>query len=451
MTAARPPVAVLGAGIAGLVAARELVRQGVAVQVFEAGPNVAGMAASHTDADGFSYDVGAHFVTNRFAAALGVSGSCRTVRRYAEVVPVDGTFHRYPLGLLGVPRFVASAAIARARNLRKDGPPTDAADWFRRAYGTALANEIAIPLVEAWSGVPADQLSPAVGDKLPGSVAHTVFLRAAAAATKRAVAVGYCRTQPQAAAVYHVYPAGGTAAMCQKIADDLGPGVVRTNSPVQAIHVRDGAAVGVTAGDRFFDTAAVVNTAPVDRLAALVEGTDALEPYRSFRFRPLVMVNLKMVGENLLPDVLTWVPTGSTFFRLSEATQSMPWLAPAGRTMVLAEIGAQVGDQWWTMDDDALIAHCTHELERFVPDAARRLLGGRVLRAAYSYPVFLRSYEADRVRLATEGSGVRNLITIGRNGEFDHILMEDIYWRTVRRIRSLVADLATQPIVAPVG
>ncbi len=435
------PVAVLGGGIAGLVAARELRRHGVAVQVFEAGPHVAGMAASHTDPDGFSYDVGAHFVTNRFAAALGVAGTCRTVRRYAEVVPVDGTFHRYPLGLLAVPRFVASAAAARARAVRATAPPQDAAAWFRREYGSALADEVALPLLEAWSGVPASELSPAVGDKLPGSIAQTVFLRGAAAATRRAVAIGYCRTQPQRAGVYHVYPEGGTAAMCQKLADDLGPGVVRTHSPVETVHVENGRAVAVTVAGTTIPVAAVVNTAPIDRLATMVQGSDALEPFRAFRFRPLVMVNLKMVGANLLPDVLTWVPTGSSFFRLSEATQSMPWLAPPGRTMVLAEIGADIGDRWWTMDDDALITQCTLELERFVPDASQRLLGGRVLRAPYSYPVFLRSYEQDRIRLATEGTGVDGLISIGRNGEFDHILMEDIYWRTVRRIRDLVAVL----------
>jgi hypothetical protein len=36
---------------------------------------------------------------------------------------------------------------------------------------------------------------------------------------------------------------------------------------------------------------------------------------------------------------------------------------------------------------------------------------------------------------------VRGLHSIGRNGEFAHILMEDVYWRTVSRMRQLVAEL----------
>ena len=93
-----PPVAILGAGIAGLVAARQLARHGVPVIVYEGGPVIAGMARTVTDADGFSYDVGAHFITNRLAAALGIAGRCRTVRHYGEVVRVDGRDRAYPMG-----------------------------------------------------------------------------------------------------------------------------------------------------------------------------------------------------------------------------------------------------------------------------------------------------------------------------------------------------------------
>lgn len=79
-------VAVLGAGIAGLVAATELRRHGVEVVVYEAGPRVAGMAESHNDLDGFSYDTGAHVITNRLAATVGVEDRCGTAHRQGEAV-----------------------------------------------------------------------------------------------------------------------------------------------------------------------------------------------------------------------------------------------------------------------------------------------------------------------------------------------------------------------------
>jgi hypothetical protein len=61
-----------------------------------------------------------------------------------------------------------------------------------------------------------------------------------------------------------------------------------------------------------------------------------------------------------------------------------------------------------------------------------------VLRQPLGYPVFHRSYEADRQRLE-RGTGIAGLLSIGRNGEFDHILMEDIYWRTLAKVEAWLA------------
>jgi phytoene dehydrogenase-like protein len=148
------PIAVLGAGIAGLVAALELQRNGYEVRVFEAAPVIAGLGGTHHDDDGFTYDMGAHFITNRLAAAVGVSGECRLVHRYGETVHLDGRYIDYPNGLLREPKFVASAL--RARISPPAGDPATAVGRFRRDYGRAMSDAVALPILEAWSGAPAD-------------------------------------------------------------------------------------------------------------------------------------------------------------------------------------------------------------------------------------------------------------------------------------------------------
>src|SRR4029079_4742977 len=50
------PVVVLGGGIAGLTATRERLRTGIDAVLYEAGPKVGGMADSHFDTDGFTFD-----------------------------------------------------------------------------------------------------------------------------------------------------------------------------------------------------------------------------------------------------------------------------------------------------------------------------------------------------------------------------------------------------------
>ena len=74
----RYPVAIIGAGLAGLTAATFLRRQGIPVLLYEAGPKVAGLASSFHDEDGFTYDFGAHFITNRLAATIGIEDAAKT-------------------------------------------------------------------------------------------------------------------------------------------------------------------------------------------------------------------------------------------------------------------------------------------------------------------------------------------------------------------------------------
>jgi oxygen-dependent protoporphyrinogen oxidase len=437
---ARAPVAIVGGGLAGLVAAQELRRRGIPVTVFEAGKQVAGLAKSFRDDDGFVCDFGAHFITNRLAAALGIGAHCRDVHHYGETVFLDGRSYGYPFGLLRSPRYVLSAAVSRLAGRTRQAPAS-AADWYRAQYGSKLAEEVAIPLVEAWSGVPASDLAPSViAPQLDRGTAHVLRLKAASRVTGRAVANGYSREKPESPHVWHVYPEGSLGFVCERLAAGLD-GAVRLESPVEAILTDNNRVLGVQVHGQIHDASAVVSTAPVHILARLVQGTDAVRHLAKFRYRPMVLVNMRFEGRGLLPDVVTWTPARELpFFRLTEATWSMPWLAPPGKTTINADIGCVVGDPIWTMPDEQLGELCLEHLQVVVPTARRRYLGCRVMRTPIAHPVFLREYEAERL-VFERSVPVTGLYSIGRNGEFAHILMEDVYWRTLGRMHQLVATL----------
>ncbi|HEX5829936.1 MAG TPA: FAD-dependent oxidoreductase [Gemmatimonadaceae bacterium] len=444
---ARAPVAIVGAGLAGLTAAVALRRRGVPVTLYEAGEQVSGLAASHRDSDGYTYDMGAHFITNRLAAALGVGARCRVVRHYGEVVRLADRDYGYPFGLARVPRFTRAALRARLRR-RRDTPAESAAEWFRDEYGDALANEVALPLLEAWSGAPATRLARAVGDKLAHGAAATMALKTAGRLTQRAVAIGYSHEMPEGPQVWHVYPDGGVSLLCRQLADEVGD-AIRLRSPVEAIVVEQGRAVAVQAGGRVDEASAVVSTAPVFALARLARGTDALQSFAAVRYRPMVFVNLRLRGRGLLSDTVVWTPEPDyPFFRLTETTRSMPWLAPPGNTLITVDIGAEVGDAVWRMSDGELGEWCLEPLARIIPDVRARYHGCRVLRTPIAYPVYLLEYEAARRRLG-ESLDIAGLHSIGRNGEFAHILMEDVYWRTQRHARRVATELAEGGVREP--
>jgi protoporphyrinogen/coproporphyrinogen III oxidase len=434
---AKPPVIVVGAGLAGLTAAAFLRRRGIAVRVCEAGPQIAGLAATHVDAQGFSYDFGAHFITNRLAAAIGVSADCLPISHYGEMVRLGGRTYGYPFGLMRSPRFLLSGLGARAGQWAASAP-LSAADVFRSRYGAALADQVAIPLLESWSGARATDLAPAVASVLNHSIGHTVLLKINSHLRQRAIAIGYCHELPETRFVWHVYPAGGVSLLCKRLATEL-ESCVDLDTPVDRILVDQGRVVGVRANGRERPAAAVVSTAPVHILARMVTGTDALRPLERFRYRPMVFANLRFTGRGYLPDTMMWTPDGGApFFRLTETPLSMPWLAPPGHTIITADLGCDVGDAVWTSSDEELGERCLQHLD-WIPNIRRRYLGCRVVRSPVAYPIFLNEYESDRQAFA-RSTGVEGLYSVGRNGEFAHWLMEDVYWRALNAMRQLLRD-----------
>lgn len=429
------PIAIVGAGLAGLTAARYLFEKNVPFVLFEAGKKIAGLATSFKDDEGFSYDFGAHFVTNRLADAIGVGGDCLTVKHYGEVVYLGGKTYAYPFGLVTVPRMSISALKGK---LSGNGhTPQSAREWFRSRYGQVFADEVALPLIEAWSGAGADELSPAVGESLPTSIARTLYLKTASRVLGKAVACGYSRELPESAGVFHVYPTKGVSTLCDALAEGLEDNI-RLESPVEEIIVEGERVVGVKAGGEVHEVSAAISTAPANILGMLVKGTDRLDHLKAFRYRPMVFVNMKFDRRPLLPDTVLWFPEDEfPFFRLTEATHSMPWLAPEGKTIITVDIGCEKGDSLWEMPEAELNELCLEHMSKVIPDARKIFLGSMVLKTPIAYPVFLREYEADRKRFETS-TGIDNLLSIGRNGEFRHIFMEDVYFRTRKKTAELL-------------
>ncbi|MEO6813242.1 MAG: FAD-dependent oxidoreductase [Ginsengibacter sp.] len=437
----KKPVAIIGAGIAGLTAANLLKEKNIPFILYEAGEKIAGLATSFTDDEGFSHDFGAHFITNRLARAIGVDSECRLVKHYGEAVWYKGKSYNYPFGLVMVPRFSLSYLQNQLKSLRKREILLSAADWFRNKYGPALADEIALPLIEAWSGAAAPHLSASLGDGLfGGSIAKTLYLKLAGLLSGRAVACGYNREKPETPHVWHVYPNKGISTLCEKLATGLEDSI-RLKCPVEAIIIEKEKAVAVKVKGENHEVGAVISTAPVNILAKMVRGTHSLESELRFQYRPMIFINMKFLGSHLLPDTVMWFPEKDfAFFRLTEATISMPWLAPSGKTIITADIGCEKNDEMWMMDEAKLTELCLSHLEPVIPDIRKRFLGSDVLRTTISYPVFLREYEPER-RAFQQSTNIENLLSVGRNGEFSHMFMEDVYWRTQKKVKKLIETL----------
>ena len=435
------PIAIIGGGLAGLTAASYLNKKNIPFILFEAGPKIAGLASSFTDEEGFTHDFGAHFITNRLADAIGIGEQCKDVKHYGEAVWFKGKSYNYPFGLVAIPELSFGYIKDKVNSIGKKEKPVSAADWFRQKYGSALADQVALPLIEAWSGEPAENLSASLGDGLfGGSIFKTFYLKVAGLVSGRAVACGYNREKPETPSVWHVYPENGISTVCEKLANGLNDSI-KLNSPVSEIIVENDQVTAVRVKDERIDVSAVISTAPANILPKLIRGTHVLDEVANFRYRAMTFLNIRLTGEKLLPDTVMWFPEERfPFFRVTEATFSMPWLAPKGKSIVTVDFGCKKGDDIWNMEESELLEISLKHLEEIIPDIRTRFLGSDVLRTTIAYPVFLKEYEDTRKEFERT-TNIKNLLSIGRNGEFSHMFMEDVYWRTQKRVGNLISEL----------
>lgn len=430
------PIAILGAGLAGLTAAVHLKRHNVPFVLFEGTNAIAGLCRSHRDNEGFTYDCGVHFITNRLAAAVGIARACKPMAKYGETVYLRGKHYAYPFGLMRSPRFASSALVSKATSVVSK-PAISAREHYRQQYGFRLAEEVAVPLTEAWSGCEADQIAAAVGQKFATSLPRMMVLRVSAALTKRVVGIGYASTIAESPSAWHVYPENGIAAVCEKLSEEVTDHV-RLQSKVEAIHVEQDAVKGITCNGRYHEVAGVISTAPVHILGKMIEGSDKLVALQSFRYRAMVFVNLKLDGPSGLRDVVNWIPERDyPFFRLSDIGMGLPWLVPSGKSQVTCDIGCQVGDEYWNATEETLTQRCMESLEKLCPGATKQFLGSTLVRVPLAYPIYELAYEHTRQQFS-KSTGIHGLLSVGRNGEFAHILMEDVYWRTRWKVSEFI-------------
>ena len=235
---AEADVIVVGAGLAGLAAARQLHRAGHSVLVIEARDRVGGRVLNHSLGGGQAADVGGQFVgpTQRHILGLAAELGVATQPIFTSgltILEFGGRRHSYrgiprlsPLQLADSAR--AIAALERmARRVPPDAPWQAAgaaaadsrtlADWARRNVRTRLGRFA----IEAFSrGVLACE---------PGEVSllHVLFyLRSAG---------GFRQLTETSGAAQQDRFAGGSQLIAIRMAEQLGPGRVRLGAPVARI------------------------------------------------------------------------------------------------------------------------------------------------------------------------------------------------------------------------
>jgi protoporphyrinogen oxidase len=419
-----PPVAVLGAGPAGLTAAYGLVQRGVPVICFEADDAVGGLARTVVR-DGYRFDLGGHRFFTKSAEVERLwdelLGPELLVRPRLSRIYWRGRFIKYPLSPADVLARVGPVELARCLSsyararLRRGDEGESFEDWVSARFGQRLFELFFKTYTEKVWGVGTDELR---AEWAAQRIADLSLWRAA-----RSALPGSRGDGPKSLIEEFRYPRLGPGQMWEEMARrvERGGGAVRLDAPVRGLEVEGDRVVRVRAGGERIAVSAVISSIPLRTAVGVADpgpSPEVVEAAAGLRYRDFLTVALVIEGEPPFPDNWVYVHDESVRVgRIQNFRAWSPWMTPEpNRSCVGLEYFCFEGDELWSMPDAELVELAGREVAELGLIDAARVSGGHVVRVPKAYPVYDCAY-AERVgRIRTWVDGLANLQQIGRNG-----------------------------------
>lgn len=411
-------VVVLGAGPAGLMAARKLTQQGRSVVVLERASAVGGMAGSF-EIEGVRVDYGSHrlhrVLEPRLAEELQLLlGEDLQTRRRRGRISLAGRWLAFPLRLGDLVRHLPKPLVARIGLDTALGPfrrprGEDAGSLIEARLGPTVARTFYTPYLRKLWDAPLHELSPELADR-------RVSARSGLSVVKKALAA-----RKGEGGAFYQYPRRGFGQISEAVAEAA---VARgaqlwLDTEVANVDLGELGAVVRLADGRAVEASTVLSSIPAPVLARLAAApAPVLEAAGRLRHRAMVLVFLVLDADRLTEFDAHYFPELSTpVSRLSEPKNFRDGDDPAGVTVVCAEVACWEGDDLWTASPE--------ELQRIVVDTltphgfafppVRDVVVRRLPRV---YPSYTGTYEADLDAVEGWAATQPRLITFGRQGLF---------------------------------
>ena len=418
------PIAVLGAGPAGLTAGYVLARDAQRVVVCEAGAQVGGLART-VERDGYRFDLGGHRFFTKSAEVQDlwheVLGDELLVRARLSRIFWRGRFIDYPLRLTDVMRKVGPAELARcsasylaaaARPRRRAAETFE--QWVCQRFGRRLYELFFRAYTEKVWGVPGSEIRAEWAAQRIRTLSFWRVLRAAL--------LGDGDRVHSLIEEFH-YPRLGPGQMWEAMAAEIvgAGGELRLGTRVTRIELARGRVQAVHAGGERIAVQHAISSLPLRDVVAIADPPPppaVLDAARGLRYRDFLTVALVVRGDDLFPD--NWIYIHDPGVRVGRIQNFRAWseamVPDPERTCVGLEYFCFEGDELWNAPDAELVARAARELEEIGLAPRSRVDAGYVVRVPKAYPIYDEHYDERVATVRGWLAEIENLQQIGRNG-----------------------------------
>jgi protoporphyrinogen oxidase len=438
-----PTAAVIGAGIAGLAAARVLAQAGWQVDVFEKNESQGGLCSTLV-IDGFTFDLGPHVFNRNITDLVPFKPGDLEAATFSESFLVGNQFLRFPNDLLS-PGYAIDMFAALVQNTLEPDRlnATNLEDLAKASYGEKVATEIFQPLIEKWCKAPLNTLDHRyLASRMHGKLTtesivnhlKSSFIHTWKRVKNTTGQIGESQKQAEV-----VVPPGysgriGAKIIPHRLADGSPNVKLHFNRAVHALGVERGNIVRLEAGGMDMQPDFVINTAPLNQLAGMLKGENPMQALAEVSYLNVIFVFARIQRPRLLNVEWTWIPEENIpFYRMSEMKILHANHAPENATGLCLEITLTDNDPKLKEPAEYWEKLTRNFLGQVFSLKSREIIGIDVVKKGYAYPHFTltntkligeaieKPYESGKTdhRFRT---GIKNLALAGRTGTFSYYL-----------------------------
>lgn len=429
----KPKVTILGAGPAGVGAALWLSRSGKAdVTTLERQAMVGGNSASFKIEDIWC-DFGSHrlhpstepHILETIEGAVGEDLLWRP--RHGRILLKRRWIHfpLKPVDLIAkLPKGFALELMwdAVTKPLRRGATGEETfASVLHKGLGPAMSRNFYYPYVEKLWALPPKELAVTLAyRRVSGSSVSKILLKV----LRQVPGFKGKRTGG------FFYPRNGFGQITERLRDEAAVAGAKfeMNAAVTRIEHEKGQVKAIVwtrdGKEHRQETSAVWSTLPISLLARMLHPPappQVLEAAGRIRSRGMILIYLVLETDQFTEYDAHYFPELAVpISRLSEPKNYSASTEPKGVTVLCAELPCDPGERWWDMSDDELGRHMCGWLGDVGLPVKAKVRATYTRRLGSAYPVYDRGFQPNFDVLHGYVSGIKGLLTFGRQGLFAH-------------------------------